>query len=186
MSKFIRYEKFLEELDLKLKSYFEFHSSNIKCKSGCSNCCEIGDYPFSELEMKYLMHGFLALDENLKKVIRDKINLLKSKNKGEHFFYECPFLINKKCSVYKYRGITCRTFGLAYITDKKNSDGKSYVKVPECVKLGLNYSDCYLDSEVEVLPIEENLDLPKVIESDLAKKYNFEFGELRSLINWFP
>ena len=90
------------------------------------------------------------------------------------------FLINKKCSVYKYRGLTCRTFGLAYLIDKKT------VKVPECANEGLCYSKVYKDGELVTEPIKENLSLLKITNSQLAKSHKLEFGESRSLVDWFP
>lgn len=179
------YEQFLEELEVKLKNYFEFHSDYICCKEGCSKCCEVGDYPFSFLEMNYLMHGFMSLDKNTQRIIREKIQKLKQKDTGKHFFYECPFLMDNRCSVYKYRGIICRTFGLAYFISKKSEKGEPLVKLPECVKEGLNYSKVYDNGEVQVEPIKENLDLPSIIKSDLAQKYNLKFGDIQSMLYWF-
>ena len=176
-----KYEQFLKDFDKKLKKYFSKQSEYICCKECCAGCCEVGDYPFSQLEMMYLMQGFRTLDTNTQNIIRNNMNTLKQNRVTSHFFYQCPFLINKKCSVYKYRGITCRTFGLAYLTDKKNKQ----VKLPECAKEGLNFSKVYDGKEIEIDPIKENLDLPSVINSPLAKSYKLEFGEIRSLINWF-
>ena len=67
------------------------------------------------------------------------------------------------------------------MTDKKNKQ----VKLPECAKEGLNFSKVYDGKEIEIDPIKENLDLPSVINSPLAKSYKLKFGEIRSLINWF-
>ena len=54
-----RYEKFLKEvLEPKLEKYFEEQCEFVKCKEGCSSCCEVGEYPFSRLELEYLMSGF--------------------------------------------------------------------------------------------------------------------------------
>ena len=68
----IKYEKFLNEFQEKLDKYFKEHSEYICCKEGCSSCCAIGEYPFSWLEMGYLMQGFLALDEQTKNIIYKK------------------------------------------------------------------------------------------------------------------
>ena len=97
-----------------------------------------------------------------------------------HFFYKGPFLLDKKCSVYKYRGITCRTFGLAYKIDKKT------VKVPECVHEGLCYNKVFDNGELVAEPVKEDLSLFKITESKLAKNYKLEFGPSRSLVDWFP
>ena len=158
-----KYEKFLKELDKKLKKYFDEQSEYICCKEGCSGCCEVGDYPFTQLEMMYLMEGFKALPNDIKILVKN--SLMQTKN--------------NKCSVYKYRGITCRTFGLAYFTKDK------IVKVPECVHQNLCYSKVFKDNELLTEPVKECLGLFDIVDSKLAKKYKLEFGPSRSLIDWF-
>ena len=175
-----QYEKFLSELDKKLKKYFEEQSEYICCKEGCSGCCEVGDYPFTQLEMMYLMQGFRSLPPALQNTVRENLLAVKRNRHSLHFYYKCPFLINNKCSVYKYRGITCRTFGLAYLIDKET------VKTPACSNEGLCYHNVLKDGILTVEPVKENLNLLEITNGELAKKYNLEFGESRSLVNWFP
>ena len=81
------------------------------------------------------MSGYLKLSPELKKQIRDNIKRLKSENPK---YYQCPFLINRLCSVYKYRGIVCRTHGLAWYDEDENK-----IKLPYCVNIGLNYSKVF-------------------------------------------
>ena len=176
-----KYEKFLKELDKKLGKYFQEQSEYVCCKDGCSGCCEIGDYPFTQLEMMYLMQGYKALPHMVQLQVRNNLMQIKQNRVSTHLFYKCPFLLNGHCSVYKYRGITCRTFGLAYLTDSKT------VKLPECVNNGL--CDSKVTTEEGILtvePIKENLGLFDIANSKLAKKYKLEFGPSRSLIDWFP
>ena len=166
-------EKFLEEFDKKLAGYFEFEKDDIKCRGGCSYCCEHGDYPFSRLELEYAMAGFVKLPTNIKKQIKE--NFEKIKNEKD---YVCPFLIEGKCSIYKYRSLTCRVHGLAYL----KSD--STAKLPECANFGLNFSETF-DTQTKILSreiVKENLDLPEIIKT--AKNYKLEFGEIRSLVKW--
>lgn len=177
-----RYEKFLKEFDKKLKKYFTQQQEYLCCKEGCAGCCEVGDYPFTQLEMMYLMEGFKKLPNMTQQLIKNKLESIKQNKPAEHFYYECPFLIDKRCTVYENRGITCRTFGLAYLVDKKNKT----VKLPECSREGLCYSKVFDGKEFSIEPIKENLDLPSVASSKLAKNHKLEFGESRSLINWFP
>lgn len=181
-----RYEKFLEEFDKTLLDFFDSQKSFIKCKKGCSICCEIGEYPFSRLEAEYLMQGFLGLPKEQKDRIRENINSLLEQQKnfeGERFLYQCPFLLNKECALYNYRGIVCRVHGLAYI-DKNTK----YVKLPECVRYGLNYSDVF-NTEDDTLslanPIESDLSIFGVLRSSVSQQYQLECGEIRPLINWF-
>lgn len=179
------YEKFLEELDLVLKKLFDNHKKYIKCKKGCSICCSGGEFPYSQLEFTYLTEGFINLSNDEKRIVQNNIkNLLaeKEKFKGERFEHTCPFLINNECSVYKYRGIICRTFGLCYYDDVNK-----YVRLPACVNFGLNYSQVY-DIENKTLNIsdipKQNLRIDIVLNNENAKKYNLKSGEIRPMLDW--
>ena len=176
------YEEFLKDFDSIISQLFENQKKYVKCHKGCSLCCEIGEYPFSQLEMMYIMEGFKKLPVDLRKQIKNNLDNVKNNRHSEHFYYQCPFLIDKKCAVYKYRGITCRTFGLAYLIDKRTKQ----VKIPQCSNEDLNFSKVFDGNEISIEPIKENLDLPSVIDSKLAKSHKLEFGEIRSLVNWFP
>ena len=179
-----RYESFLKDLDRRLADYFNVHKKYLYCKKGCTSCCEIGEYPFSRLEAEYIMSGFIKLKPDIQKIIKNNIKHLiiqKQENHSKRFTYKCPFLIDKECTLYDYRGIVCRTFGLAYITNGK-------VMLPECANSGLNYSSLYSQEKGEILldnPIEEDLHINKLLRSNLAEKYELECGEIRPLIDWF-
>ncbi len=159
-----KYKDFLKELDSKLLNYFNQHKSHIHCKIGCSSCCETGDYPLSQLELEYLMQGYINLENEVKIIVQENIKKLE---KGGC----CPFLVEKKCSVYLYRPIICRVHGLAYLC----KDNK--VKVPYCVNDNKNYSDVYEKGEIRINPVTENLDTPNVLK-------DFDYGEIRNLFDW--
>ncbi len=158
------YRKFLKEFDRKLENYFNQHKEHVHCKIGCSSCCENGDYPLSQIELEYLMLGYINLDNETKIKVQKNI---KSIQKGG----QCPFLIEKKCSIYEYRPIICRVHGLAYIISNNR------VKVPYCVYENKNYSKVYNNGEITINPIPENLDTPNVLK-------NFDYGEIRNLYDW--
>jgi Fe-S-cluster containining protein len=160
----MNYIDFLNNLDNRLKQYFELHKKHICCSIGCSSCCENGDYPLSEIELKYLMQGFVNLDDNKKRIVQNNI---KNIQKGG----ACPFLINKQCSIYPYRPIVCRVHGLAYICRDE------VVKVPYCAQEGKNYTNVYKNGEIEINPIKENLDNIELLK-------DFDYGEIRNLIDW--
>lgn len=160
----MNYKEFLNNLDKRLENYFEQHKEYINCHKGCSFCCEKGDYPISNVELEYLMQGFIQLSDENKIKVQQNIKNIK---KGEI----CPFLINKKCSVYDYRPIICRVHGLAYLCQK------STVKTPYCVKYGKNYANVYNNGQITINPIKENLDTVKLLQ-------NFEGIEIRNLIDW--
>jgi len=181
-----RYEKFLKDFDAVMADLVKQQSRYLKCKKGCSMCCEIGDYPFSHLEFSYLTQGYINLPNDKKRIIQQNIKkLLKEKEefKGKRFEHKCPFLIDNECSVYPYRGIVCRGFGVAYYDDVKDC-----VKLPECVHHGLNYSEFY-NEESHTLSINNvvniNLRIDRVLNSKLAEAYKFDCGDIRPMLEWF-
>lgn len=167
------YEHFLNKFDKKLVQYFKRDSAAIKCRKGCTLCCKNADYPLSFLEMKYLMQGFARLEKEKHDLVRSNIKKILSDTRTAS--YPCPFLVEGECSVYPYRPLTCRVHGLAYM----RSDG--IVKLPECARYGLNYSQNFDGETVNFEPIKEDLNLDKIFASEPELK----FGEIHSMIDWF-
>lgn len=194
-----KYEKYLKLIsEHLLKKYFEQQKDYIHCKPGCSHCCESGQYPFSEIEFRYAMIGFEKLSEEEKNIVRKKVKKVKDEKANsnkEEFMYECPFLIDKKCSIYEYRGIICRTHGLMFFTTDENELEKK--KVPHCIYIGLNYSNVFdknkkilspelwEKSEIKKEPLAYNLGLKHLLNNELTKELKLEFGEEKALIDWF-
>lgn len=150
MEQKIDYPKFLKELDKKLNACFLEQKDFIHCKAGCSACCEKGDYPLSDIELEYLMQGFINLEPEKKIIVQENFKTMKKGGK-------CPFLIDKLCSIYPYRPIICRTHGLAYLM----KDGRA--NVPYCANEGKNYSEVYKDGELLSEPIKENLSTQNIL-----------------------
>ena len=187
------YIRYLDYLTNKLDGFFKNQQPYICCKKGCAKCCKNGNYPFTEIEFRYLMLGFKKLKPELQNVIKNKIqNIFEDRLtfEGEHFNYECPFLQNDECLVYDYRGIICRTFGLMYFRD----DGSS--KIPFCAFEGLNYSKV-LDAETKTISEEKYNELGDITEpyafnvsynfltnQDHEFAYSIQFGERKTLIEW--
>ena len=97
--------------------------------------------------------------------------------------YKCPFLINSMCCVYRYRGLVCRTHGLAWYDEDENK-----IRLPYCVNMGLNYAKVFDRETGEVLlqnPIKERLRIDSILRSAEAEEYSLECGEIRPLIKWF-
>ncbi|MFA7659044.1 MAG: YkgJ family cysteine cluster protein [Candidatus Gastranaerophilaceae bacterium] len=192
------YEKYLDKIGEHLQKFFAQQKPYIFCKEGCSFCCEFGEYPFSEVEFQYAMKGYDTLSEKEKNIIQKKIEKIKKekeKTATKEFMHECPFLIDKKCSIYKYRGIICRTHGLLFFTVDKNGESKN--KVPKCVHLGLNYSSVYdeakgiISSElwrksgIKTEPVAYNIGRKTLLNNNIAKEFGLDFGEEKALIDWF-
>lgn len=190
------YEKYLEYLNGKLGEFFEKQKDYIKCQKGCAKCCKNAEFPFSFLEFKYLMQGFMTLEKEKQDLIEDNIFKIIEDKKiftGKKFSYDCPFLIDDVCSVYKYRGIVCRTFGLL-IPDSNDADN---TKIPFCYKEGLNYSNVF-DEEMNTLstkkfeelgfktpPLGFNVSHTYLTSEYFETNYNLKFGAKNILIDWF-
>ena len=186
------YLKFLDYLTDMLNRHFQEQAPFIKCCKGCAKCCSNGDYPFSEMEIKLLKIGFYELDDEKKQIIKNNIRQIitdKQNFTGENFRYTCPFLIDDVCSVYEYRGIICRTFGL--ISTKKDSK----MQVPFCVHEGLNYSnvldkntgmlseELLKEQGITVEPVAYNIHYSFLTSDKIEDAYDFKFGKKSALID---
>lgn len=190
-----KYELYLTYMNKKLAEFFEQQSPYIFCKEGCSHCCEKGEYPFSEIEFAYLMIGVKTLSPDVITQIEENIDKIKSEREQrkdeKQFMYACPFLINHRCSLYNFRGIICRTHGLAFF----NKDKK--LLVPACVDKGLNYSNVYdfenktisdekyAASGIEQEPLAHNVGMHFMTNNSLTDELKLDFGEIKPMIDWF-
>ena len=188
------YETYLKFLDSKLKKFFESQKPFIFCQKGCAKCCKKAQFPYSLLEIKYLLTGFVLLDKETQQKVENNLQEIvnkRKKYKGKKFKYDCPFLVDDKCSVYKYRGVICRTFGLMTQT----LDGK--IKSPFCSALGLNYSNVlnskktnisvrkYKKLGVKEEPLGFNISYKYLTSEDYERSFNLMFGDKKPLIEWF-
>ncbi len=184
---------FLELLNMRLAKFFAQQAPYLHCKEGCSHCCKNGEYPCSELEFLFLKIGFEQLEEHTKNIVIQKtLELKKEKEKqpDKVLSCECPFLINDRCSVYFFRPIICRTFGIPHFTE----DGK--LKVPFCRDLGLNYSNVYDEktntftsekfkaSGISQEPLAYNLGLKFLIGEVGKKGMKLDFGDEKTITDF--
>ena len=98
-----------------------------------------------------------------------------------------------KSPLYERRGIICRTFGLAAFDEV---DGQRAVRLPECSKIGLNYSEIY-DPESGYVDMEKYrqftgaglaahpFDLKYMAQELTRGLSGIEFGEIRPMLDWF-
>ncbi len=193
---FNNYLKYLEFISEKLDKFFSKQKDYIFCKKGCGLCCKNAQFPYSKIEMQYLLSGckYLStetldtIEKNIAKIAKDKENF-----KGEKFLYDCPFLIDNVCSIYNYRGIICRSFGLMSII--KGADKKT--QVPFCYANGLNYSNVidpetkqvsgekYRQTGIKEEPLAFNVSYEYLTGKDFEESFNFTFGKKKPMIEWF-
>lgn len=189
------YEKYLAFIMPKIEKFFDEQAPYIFCQKGCAKCCKNAEFPFSALEISYLFEGIDKLDTDIQNIITNKvkqINAQKDNFNGEKFLYDCPFLIDDVCSVYDYRGLVCRTFGL--IAAKA---GKDDAELPFCYEENLNYSNV-VDFEKNVISKEKcensgyeiepqgyNVSYEFLTSERMEKEFGINFGDKKPLIDWF-
>ncbi len=166
------YKDFLATLDVELGQLFDSQKEHIRCRPGCSACCEKGDYPMSRPDMEHIMGAFMHLPAEKHTRVKANIAAVKA---GRQPIYPCPFLLDGLCCVYEHRGIVCRTHGLAYLQPD------NVVKLPQCVHDGLNYSDVF-DGQTVNLPNPITISLRI---DDILNRYGFEPEVIKPLIEWF-
>ncbi len=190
----INYVNYLNFLNEKLRKFFASQKPYIFCDKGCARCCKNAQFPYSSIEVTYLLAGFQTLDRYTQQVIRSNIQKTVNDKKifdGEKFLYDCPFLINDVCAVYDFRGVVCRTFGLL----SQGNDGR--IKVPFCCYQGFNYSNI-LDMDTKKLsqekidklhlkeePVAFNVSYEFLTDPAFEYKFKFLFGDKKPLIDWF-
>ena len=188
------YLTFLTFIQQKIDKYFEKQAPYIFCKRGCGMCCKHAQFPYTRIEIRLLLLGYSQLPEDKLKIIDNNITQILEKRKkyrGKKFLYDCPFLINNECSIYNYRGLICRTFGLML----NGSNG--HVQVPFCCFKGYNYSNVlnlrtkmisvrkFKKLGVKQEPASYNLEYFSLIDESFERGFNFKFGEKKALIDWF-
>lgn len=194
------YLLYLGYITNKIQKYFEEQKEYICCSKGCSKCCQQAQFPYSEIEFKLIFEGLKSLEPAIQSQVLSKIdklneekNIYSKTSKDSHFQYDCPFLINNECSVYYYRGLVCRSFGLiSFIPDSPKTP-----RIPFCAYEGLNFSNVldkehnnisdekYLSLNLKTEPKAYNIDYSFLTNKDIADGFGFEFGEVKPLIEWF-
>lgn len=195
-----QYCQFIRVINSSIGEHFKNQEEFICCREGCAMCCKNAQYPCSKKEFEFLKIGFMTLPRATQNIIVENVEKIKKdilKHKEGVFNYVCPFLINDRCSVYNFRMIICRTFGLAYYDEKDENNENNTIKVPFCVHDGLNYSTVY-DAKSNSLstkkredlsfknePVAYNLDMKNLKEKFGKEIMNIDFGEEKALIDWF-
>ncbi len=192
---FMVYKQYLNTITKQLDIFFEDQKEYICCKKGCSLCCEKGEYPYSDLEFKYLLLGLFKIENKERLKVLERIRKLKKEyselENKEKFHHRCPFLTEEKtCSVYEYRGLICRTFGL--LTEMEDGN----YTLPFCSTIGLNYSEVYNSKDKIInydlikekgyksMPRAKKTNIYTLTSKEIFKSNPIEFGEIKPLIEW--
>jgi Fe-S-cluster containining protein len=94
-----------DRLDRTVKELFLFYSSKIDCTK-CGNCCSYLKPTIQDNDIKKLA---VSTNKPINDFIRNYI--VTDEDKDKHFKdLPCPFLLDKKCSVYDSRPEDCKSF----------------------------------------------------------------------------
>jgi Fe-S-cluster containining protein len=102
-SSFDYYHQALETLDKQVAILEDEFRPYLQCKKGCSSCCENTQFKVRYIEALQLAKGFATLPADKQRTILENIGQESP---------DCPFLLDKCCSVYEYRPVLCRSFGM--------------------------------------------------------------------------
>ena len=83
--------------------------SCVACANNCSTCCEKPSVPITEPELSGIS---LFASEKLLEPLRSRV---KKRLQEHEATLECPFLVDKSCSIYFARPLICRQF---YVQNK--------------------------------------------------------------------
>jgi len=131
---FERYEKVLRELDEIFAKVKQEYPEEVKCDSGCYDCC-YALFDLHLIEALYLNHHFQQLtskkqqeilvkadkaDRKIYKIKRAAFKMQQQGKSEQEIFLEvgkqkirCPLLNeDNKCELYKYRPAICRVYGI--------------------------------------------------------------------------
>lgn len=102
-SAFDYYHRAIETLDKQASLLQDEFQPYLQCKKGCSSCCKNTQFKIRYIEALQLAEGFATLPAGKQQAVVENIERESS---------DCPFLLDNCCSVYDYRPVLCRAFGL--------------------------------------------------------------------------
>lgn len=113
------YKEFISKIDQLTEEIKQEYSNEINCKESCCACCN-NIFNVSIVEGIYLQEGFKKLDYEIQETIIQNLHSIKKsieEKPDNKEFIHCPLLLNKRCSLYTYRPVICRTFGYPMVDE---------------------------------------------------------------------
>jgi Fe-S-cluster containining protein len=157
----MRFYHFIDDLNIIFSKYSP-------CKNGCSSCCLI-HVVVTDIE-KNIINNYI---ENNKLMYRQiKPNKILSENEycEKYNGKECPFLEDKKCSIYPVRPFACRRFISLEYDNTKCEFLINGIKI-QCME------DDYIFKKIFQYMIEYNLKKERT--NIFLKSYNSCFSDIR-------
>ncbi len=122
-----KYLEICDEVEREFRRAKRLHGDRIHCGPGCSDCC--GQlFQITEVEAAYISRGFRKLDaarqarlrEKAEEYLRRRQELRTASGEPESWGalppagtrLPCPALEDGLCTIYEYRPLVCRRFGM--------------------------------------------------------------------------
>jgi len=122
-------DKYYNSIDKRIKK--QIRGIKLDCREGCSSCCHNISFLVSPVEIENIIDSLNKIKDDDKQIIGTKIESLQTKfkeyskdrvttNSNEYMaslrerqrniVYDCPFLIDDRCSIYNSRPVICRVY----------------------------------------------------------------------------
>lgn len=114
------YKDFIYKIDQLIEEIKQEYPDDINCQEGCCGCCN-NIFNISIIEGIYLQEGFKKLNYEIQDTIIKNLHSIKKsieETPDKKEFIHCPLLLNKRCSLYAYRPVICRTFGYPMVDEQ--------------------------------------------------------------------
>ena len=118
---FTYYIKLLKKIDEQLRQL-----ADCRCPPQCDQCCRI-TFSLFPVEAYYLWEAFCRMPSAMKDQVRKQL--------ARDQTHQCPFLIDRKCTVYLFRPVICRSHGYPFFR-RQEEDGSAEI-FPGCECLPL-------------------------------------------------
>ncbi|MCA9807640.1 MAG: YkgJ family cysteine cluster protein [Cyanobacteria bacterium HKST-UBA06] len=128
-------KQIFDVLDRHVAGLAQRYADQMACRKGCWSCCR-DTFSISLVEGVILLEGLVVLAQTNRQRAQKVLEQLQAPPTGY-----CPLLIDGACSVYAYRPVVCRAYGLLV---------KAKAQISSCL---LNFNRL-ADDEIAVLELD--------------------------------
>ena len=116
-----RYLTIIASVEAEFQRNRELHGERIRCRAGCSDCCS-QLFRISGLEAAHIAEGMRQVDPELRDRLRERATEYLAALPGlppAGARLPCPALVDGLCSIYEFRPLICRRFGMPIFNPDK-------------------------------------------------------------------
>lgn len=106
-----RYREIAAAVDAEFSRNRELHGDKIQCRQGCNDCCHHA-FSITEIEAAGIAEGMLRLELQVRESIETRAREYSKASLSHGARLACPALEQDVCSIYEFRPLMCRKFGM--------------------------------------------------------------------------